>query len=41
MAALEKTNWKVYGKRGAGELLGIQPTTLAYKIKKIGIKKPA
>lgn len=39
-AALEKTNWKIYGKGGAGELLGIQPATLAYRIKKLGLKRP-
>ena len=38
MAAPEKTNWKVYGKRSAGELIGTQPATLAHKIKKMGIK---
>ncbi len=40
MAAPEKTNWKVYGKRSAGELIGTQPATLAHKIKKMGIKNP-
>jgi transcriptional regulator with GAF, ATPase, and Fis domain len=40
LAALEKTNWKVYGKRGAGELLGILPATLAYRIKKLGLHRP-
>ncbi|MFQ5483349.1 MAG: helix-turn-helix domain-containing protein [Nitrospinaceae bacterium] len=40
LAALEKTNWKIYGPRGAAEFLRIKPTTLAYRIKKLGIQKP-
>ena len=37
-AALEKCNGKVYGPGGAAELLGVQPATLAYRIKKMGLK---
>ncbi len=37
IAALKKTNGKIYGPGGAGELLGIKPATLAYRIKKNGI----
>ncbi len=40
LSTLEKTNWKVFGPRGAGELLGIPPANLAYRIKKLGLKKP-
>jgi PAS domain S-box-containing protein len=39
LAALEKTNWKIYGKGGAAELLGLTPQTLAYRIKKLCLKK--
>jgi transcriptional regulator with GAF, ATPase, and Fis domain len=39
LAALEKCSWKVYGPKGAAELLGVQPATLAYRIKKMGLKK--
>ncbi len=39
-AALSKTRGKVYGSGGAAELLGMKPTTLAYQIKKLGLKKP-
>ncbi len=39
-AALEHTNGKVSGPGGAAELLGIKPTTLASRIKKLGIQKP-
>jgi transcriptional regulator with GAF, ATPase, and Fis domain len=39
LAALKKCNWKIYGPGGAAEILGIQPATLAYRIKKMGLKK--
>lgn len=35
--ALKASNYKVYGKGGAAELLGSKPTTLISKIKSIGI----
>ncbi len=38
--ALEKTGWKVRGKGGAAELLGIPPSTLAFRMKKVGIRRP-
>jgi len=34
---LEKTNGKIHGPGGAGELLGVNPNTLRYKMKKLGI----
>jgi len=40
IAALEKSRWKVSGKNGAAELLGIRPTTLADRIRSFGIEKP-
>lgn len=39
VAALEKCGWKIYGKGGAAELLGIKPTTLSSRIKKMGIRR--
>lgn len=39
--ALEQTNWKVRGKGGAAELLEINPSTLAFHMKKLDIKRPA
>lgn len=39
--ALQKTNWKVSGSRGAARLLDINPSTLAFRIKKLGIKRPS
>jgi len=40
LAALRKTGWKVSGKGGAAEMLGVRPTTLAHRIRTLGIKKP-
>lgn len=40
VAALAESGWKIYGAGGAAELLGIKPTTLASRIKKMGIKRP-
>jgi transcriptional regulator with GAF, ATPase, and Fis domain len=39
--ALEKTGWKVRGPGGAAELLDIHPSTLAFRMKKLGIQRPA
>jgi PAS domain S-box-containing protein len=39
--ALEQANWKVSGKGGAAELLGVKPTTLADRIRSFKIKRPA
>jgi len=38
--ALEQTQGKIHGPGGAAELLDINPNTLAFRIKKLGIKKP-
>jgi transcriptional regulator with GAF, ATPase, and Fis domain len=38
-AALNQTGWKIYGRGGAAELLGLKPTTLLSRIKKMGIEK--
>jgi len=37
--ALEKTGWKIRGKGGAAELLDIHPSTLQFRMKKLGIKR--
>jgi transcriptional regulator with GAF, ATPase, and Fis domain len=36
---LKKTNWKVSGKQGAAQILGLPPTTLESKMKKLGIRR--
>ena len=38
--ALNRANWKVSGKGGAAELLGVRPTTLADRVRTLRIKKP-
>lgn len=40
LAALEKSGGRVRGPEGAAELLGLKPTTLAARIKALGIQKP-
>jgi transcriptional regulator with GAF, ATPase, and Fis domain len=40
LAALEKTRWKIHGPGGTAELLGLKPTTLISRIKKLGLQKP-
>jgi transcriptional regulator with GAF, ATPase, and Fis domain len=36
---LETTGWRVRGKNGAAEILGLKPTTLDFRIKKLGIPR--
>jgi formate hydrogenlyase transcriptional activator len=38
--ALTETRWVIHGKKGAAEILGINPSTLRSRIDKLGIKKP-
>ena len=37
--ALNETNWVIHGKKGAAELLGINPSTLRSRMDKLGIKR--
>lgn len=39
-AVLEQAGWKIKGVDGAAELLGVKPTTLLSRMKKMGLKKP-
>ncbi len=41
IAALKKANWRVSGPGGAADLLGIKPTTLADRLRTLGVRKPA
>lgn len=41
LLALRKTGWRIHGPDGAAALLGVKPTTLASRIKKMGLKKAA
>lgn len=38
-SALKQCNGRIYGPQGAAQLLGLPPTTLTARIKKMGIKK--
>ena len=38
--ALEAANWKISGRDGAAELLGVKPTTLLSRMTKWGLKRP-
>jgi len=40
LAILEKAAWKIKGADGAAELLGVKPTTLLSRVKKMGLKRP-
>jgi formate hydrogenlyase transcriptional activator len=41
LRALSETQWVIHGKKGAAELLGINPSTLRSRMEKLGIKKPS
>lgn len=40
ISVLQKTGWKVRGKGGAAELLELPPSTLNFRMKKLGIRRP-
>jgi len=40
ISALRKSNGKIAGQGGAGELLKLRPTTLRSKMKRLGITWP-
>jgi PAS domain S-box-containing protein len=40
LGVLAKTGWRVTGKNGAAEILGLKRTTLQAKMRKLGIKRP-
>jgi transcriptional regulator with GAF, ATPase, and Fis domain len=39
LAVLEKTGWKIKGPDGAAELIGLKPTTLLSRMKRMGLKR--
>ena len=39
VAVLEKTDWRIAGRGGAAEVLGLKRTTLQAKMKKLGIRR--
>ena len=40
LAVLQEIGWKIEGRNGAAQLLGINPSTLRSRMKKMGIKRP-
>jgi PAS domain S-box-containing protein len=40
LRVLEETGWRVAGKSGAAKILGLKPTTLEARMKKLGIDRP-
>jgi len=40
LRVLEETGWRVSGRGGAAEILGLKPTTLEARMKKLGIRRP-
>jgi transcriptional regulator with GAF, ATPase, and Fis domain len=38
---LEKTGWRIRGRNGAAEILGLKPSTLYARMNKLGIERPA
>jgi len=40
LEVLQKTGWKIEGEDGAATLLGLNPSTLRFRIKKLGLKRP-
>jgi formate hydrogenlyase transcriptional activator len=39
--ALETTGWRISGRGGAADLLGLKPTTLHAKMKRLGVRRPS
>ena len=37
---LKQTNWRITGAHGAADLLGLNPSTLRFRMKKLGIVRP-
>jgi transcriptional regulator with GAF, ATPase, and Fis domain len=40
ISVLEQTHWVIEGANGAAHILNLQPSTLRYRMKKLGITKP-
>ena len=41
LTALEQASWVIEGSKGAAQVLGLHPNTLRYRLKKLGIQRPA
>ncbi len=40
LQVLKNTSWKIEGEGGAAAILGLKPSTLRFRIKKLGIQRP-
>ncbi|MEN6439963.1 MAG: helix-turn-helix domain-containing protein, partial [Syntrophobacter sp.] len=40
LKVLGESRWKIDGRGGAASLLGLHPSTLRFRLKKLGIKRP-
>jgi transcriptional regulator with GAF, ATPase, and Fis domain len=40
LKVLEQTGWRIRGKGGTAQLLGLKPSTLESKMNKLGIRRP-
>jgi len=40
LRTLQDTGWRIEGLKGAAQLLGMNPSTLKGRMKKLGIKRP-
>jgi hypothetical protein len=38
---LELTGWRIRGGDGAAEILGLKPSTLEFRVVKLGIRRPS
>jgi transcriptional regulator with GAF, ATPase, and Fis domain len=38
---VEACGWRIHGKGNAAEKLGLHPNTLRYRMRKLGITRPA
>jgi formate hydrogenlyase transcriptional activator len=41
LRVLEQTGWRIRGKKGAAAILGLKPTTLEFRMAKLGLRRPA
>jgi transcriptional regulator with GAF, ATPase, and Fis domain len=40
LAALQAANWRISGPGGAADILGLKPTTLADRMRALGLERP-
>jgi transcriptional regulator with GAF, ATPase, and Fis domain len=40
LEVLHRTGWRIRGRNGAAELLGLKPTTLEARMARLGITRP-